>query len=170
MFTVHFPSSRPRFIGLLILTLVLFGLLVAGCSTDQNQFEFIAGEEAVIVLLRGEETASYRVRYTGNQPAEIQNVQTMIAGEILHVDVEQVRMINQDTDVVLVDNNVPEGQVFQVQPQDEIEFQVTFSGQSIGYNYLHGFRINFNIENTNLTFDVVDPEVPETYQYLIAVE
>lgn len=94
----------------------------------------------------------------------------MIAGEILHVDVEQVRVVTDDLDIVLDDNNVPEGQVLQVNPQDVLEMQVTFSGQSIGYNYLHGFRINFDIENENMTEDVVDPEVPDGYQYLVAVE
>lgn len=170
MLNVQKILSKNRLLLCLFVIVGFTGLVLAGCSSEQDQFELISGEEAVIVLLRNEEVGSYRVRYTGSQPAEILNVQTMIAGEILHVDVQQVRLINGDREVVLVDNNVPEGQVFQVQPQDEIEMQVTYLGQSIGYNYLHGFRINFDIENNNQTFDVVDPEVPETYQYLIAVE
>jgi hypothetical protein len=163
------PKKTSLFLRLLFIVAVL-GMLLTGCSSNQVQFDFFAGDEALIVLLREDETGSYQVRYTGNQPAQIRNIQTMIAGEILHVDVEQVRLINQNSEVLLVDNNVPEGQVFELQPQEEFNIQVTFSGQSIGYNYLHGFRINFDVDNNNTTEDIVDPEVPDGYQYLINVE
>lgn len=155
---------------LLLLAVLMISVLLASCNTDQSRFEFFAGDESVIVLLREDDLGTYQVRYIGSQPAQIRNIQTMIAGEILHVDVEQVRVVTENHDIVLVDNNVPEGQALQVNPQDVLEMQVTFSGQSIGYNYLHGFRINFDVEGENLTEDVVDPEVPDGYQYLVAVE
>ncbi|MFN2195441.1 MAG: hypothetical protein ACK2UW_04875 [Anaerolineales bacterium] len=142
---------------------------LVGCNSKQLPFEFVDGEKAVVVLVRNVDSGTYQVQYNGDQPAQIQNLQTMIAGQILHVDVQSVNLRLGDQAVTLVNNNVPEGENFVVQPGEILSIDVTYLGQSIGYNYLHGFRITYSANGESITQDATDPEQPD-YQYLIDVE
>jgi hypothetical protein len=158
--------SQRIILGLLYLVGVL---TLAGCSGSGSDFSIQSGDPVVVVLLRDEEPGRYTLTYEGKDPAQIRFLQTMIAGEILHVDVARVILHSGDNAVQLVNNNVPEGQEFHIMPGDNLEIEVVFSGQTLGFNYIHGFRINYDAGGENFTVDVVDPKSPE-YQFLIDVE
>lgn len=149
--------------------LLLTATILSGCNSSKQPFEFVDGEKAVVVLVRNVDTGSYQVQYNGDQPAQIQNLQAMIAGQILHVDVQSVNLRLGDQAVTLVDNNVPEGENFVVQPGETLSIDVYYLGQSLGFNYVHGFRITYTTNGQSITMDVTDPEIPD-YQYLIDVE
>jgi hypothetical protein len=155
--------------------LVVLGMLIifvwglSACAANQPKFELISGDEAVVVLLRGEESGTYRLSYEGNEAGQIQSVRPMIAGEILHVDVAQTLLRSGEQEVILDDNQVQEGQIFQLQPGAEFEIELTYRGQTIGYNYLHGFQITMATGEGNSMIEVIDPQAPD-YNYLIAVE
>lgn len=144
-------------------------LSLAGCNSNKPAFQFVDGEKAAVVLIRNIDNGSYQVQFNGDQPAQIQSLQVMIAGQILHVDVASVNLKLGDQTVTLIDNNVPEGERFVVQPGETLTVEVSYNGQSLGFNYVHGFRITYTTNGQTITLDATDPNLPD-YQYLIDVE
>jgi hypothetical protein len=150
-------------------TILLLVFSLVGCNSNNPAFQFVDGEKAAVVLIRNTDNGSYQVQYNGDQPAQIHSLQVMIAGQILHVDVANVNLRLGEQAVSLIDNNVPEGESFVVQPGETFTIDVSYSGQSLGFNYVHGFRMTYTANGQTSTLDVTDPELPD-YQYLIDVE
>lgn len=139
---------------------------------NQVPFTIQNGDESIVVLLRNTYDGRYTLEYTGNRPARVESLQVMLAGQILYVDVMEVRLIKGEEVVQVVQNQIIEGEGFELNPKDRFDVQVTFKGQSLApspsatYNYLYGFRITYNDGSGGRTSDVVD----EDYQYVIIVE
>jgi len=152
------------FLGLGLLAVIAVFVFVQMQNT--TPFVFVAGEEGLVVLLRNQGEGVYTLRYTGQQPAELVNMQVMMAGEILHLDVEQVRLVSNDHDVILEQNRIPEGQVFTLQPNTTLDVRITFSGQTLGFNYLYGFRIGLQEGERQRTVEIIDPD----FRYALIVE
>ena len=159
------PRTRFGWIGLGALALVL----LLGYLVYQNQqahlFTLERGDKALVILLRDTQDGVYTVRYNGRRPVDITGVQTMLAGEILHMDVEAVSLEDSTRQVVVVDNQAETP--FRVQPGATFRVRVTFSGQTLGYNYLYGFRLTYTGgSGAPRTFDATDQD----FRFLLTVE
>lgn len=165
-------NTRHRFgkLPIFVIFITFTAILIGGCTSNNIPFEFSGGDEQVVVLLRNDEIAEYQVTNKGNNPVEITSVLVKFAGEILHVIVDQTELQFNDQSVVLQKNDVPEGQNFLVEPGETFNIVTTLKGESIGFNYLSGFRITYKEDGNSNTVDVNDPDVPETYNYLVIVE
>ncbi len=134
-------------------------------SQQARLFTLTQGDEALVILLRDTQDGVYTLQYNGRQPVEITGVQTMLAGEILHMDVEGVSLESDSQQVAVVQNQVEEP--FRVQPGETFQVHVTFSGQTLGYNYLYGFRLTYTGGGgTPRTFDALDKD----FRFLLTVE
>jgi hypothetical protein len=149
-------------VGLVIIAVVVYFFVQ---NLNRESFVLTSGDVAVVVLIRSDETGTYTVEYKGDTPVQIKNLQVILAGQILHVDVTQVNLTTENQNVTLEKNNVPEGQQFIVNPGETFNIAVTYFGQTIGFNYMYGFRINYDEGDQNLTIDVMDKD-----KYLVAVE
>jgi hypothetical protein len=163
-------STSIGIILLVVLALIAIVIIYIQQTQNRKDFTFIDGEKAVIVLLRTEEHGRYTMEYSGEEPVQIKNLQVMLVGQILHVDVNQVVLRTANQEVTLVDNNVPADQPFQMLPGETVEVDVTFNGATLGFNYLYGFRISFDQSGVIQTVDAIDPDAPDKYNYLINVE
>lgn len=164
--TVQGTSSRNLWVGILILVVVVVAAYLIWQSQTRNQFQFQSGEQSLVVLLRSDKDGTYVLKYTGSQLAQIEGMQVMMAGEILHVDIEQVSLSLQGQQVVLENNRIPEGQQFSLAPQQTFDVTITFSGQTLGYNYVYGFQIDYRQDGRADTASVVD----EDFNYAVIVE
>lgn len=153
-----------------VIFFTLTAVISGGCSSNRIPFEFSGGDEQVVVLVRNDEIAEYQVTNTGRNSVEITSILVKFAGEILHVTVDQTELRLNDQNIILEKNNVPEGQVFVVQPGETFNIFTTIKGESIGFNYLSGFRITYQVDGNINTVDVNDPDIPENYNYLVIVE
>jgi len=134
----------------------------------QNRHTFViaAGETDVIVLLRNEKEATYRIKHESRQPVDLQTLQVMLAGQILHVDVKQVTLVHGGQEVVLEpDGSLPAGTEMKLAPGDLFDVRVTMIGQTTGGNYLYGFRLGYAAGNRTRTDELV-----LEYEYKIFVE
>lgn len=122
---------------------LLFSILLASCSVvNPDPFVMVAGDEQLVVLMRNDKDGFYQVRYEGRQPTQLQSLHVMLGGQILHVDVVEVAIIQNGAEVILKgDMSIPDGSQVIFQPGEEFEVRVTYHGQSLGGNYMYGFRI-----------------------------
>ncbi len=157
--------TQVGWIGLGALALlVLLGYLVYQ-NQQAHLFTLERGDEALVILLRDTQDGVYTVRYNGRRPVDITGVQAMLAGEILHMDVEAVSLEDSTRQVAVVDNQAETP--FQVQPGATFRVRVTFSGQTLGYNYLYGFRLTYSSGGgAARTFDATDKD----FRFLLTVE
>jgi hypothetical protein len=126
----------------------------------------LGGDEQLLVLLRNERDGNYQVRYEGREPAELQSLHVMLGGQILHVDVKQVAVVHNGQEVILEGNGtLPEGSQIILAPDDEFDVRATFLGQTLGGNYMYGFRIGFGEDPDAEPFDLV-----AEFDYAIIVE
>jgi len=140
----HIIGNSPRgTVWLVISAVVLVGIVVASCSVvNPDPFVMVGGDEQLLVLMRNDKDGYYQVRYEGRQPGELQSLHVMLGGQILHVDVVEVTIIQGENEVVLQgDGRLPEGSQVILEPGEEFEVRVTFHGQTLGGNYMYGFRI-----------------------------
>ncbi len=158
-------SAQIGVMAVISLVVIAFVVYLVIQNLNQESFTLTGGDEAVVVLIRSDETGKYNVEYTGKSPGEIKNLQVILAGQILHVDVNQVSLTKENQEVILEKNNVPEGQQFVLNPGETFTVSVTYFGQTLGYNYMYGFRINYDDGGRNQTIDVMDKD-----KYLVDVE
>jgi hypothetical protein len=140
----HIIGNSPRgTVWLVISAVVLVGIVVASCSVvNPDPFVMVGGDEQLLVLMRNDKDGYYQVRYEGRQPGELQSLHVMLGGQILHVDVVEVIIMQGENEVVLQgDGRLPEGSQVILEPGEEFEVRVTFHGQTLGGNYMYGFRI-----------------------------
>ena len=140
----HIIGNSPRgTVWLVISAVVLVGIGVVSCSVvNPDPFVMVGGDEQLLVLMRNDKDGYYQVRYEGRQPGELQSLHVMLGGQILHVDVVEVTIIQGENEVVLQgDGRLPEGSQVILEPGEEFEVRVTFHGQTLGGNYMYGFRI-----------------------------
>jgi hypothetical protein len=159
-------SSQMLWIGLGLVVVVALVALVIYQMQTRIPFSILGGEQPLVVLVRTDEQGLYSLRYTGGEPAQIKGVTVMLAGENLRVDVKSTTLRAGSQSVTLEKNQVPAGQAFRVEPQQTFEAQVNFYGQTIGYNYVYGFRITYESGGRERTVDVIDKD----YKYLVTVE
>jgi hypothetical protein len=141
--SANVSDSAGGKINLVIVVVLLIGIALSSCSiVDSDPFVMVGGDEELLVLMRNDEDGYYQVRYEGRQPAELHSLHVMLGGQILHVDVVQVTIIQGENEVVLNgDATLPDGSQVVLEPGEEFEVRVTFHGQSLGGNYMYGFRI-----------------------------
>jgi hypothetical protein len=155
--------------GLRLIAAAVFilGLTLASCSlVDSEPFVMVGGDEQLVVLIRNEKEGSYQVRYEGRNPAELQSLQVMLGGQILHVDVAQVVIVQEGNEVILEgDGTLPEGSQVMLTPGEEFIVRVTFLGQSLGGNYMYGFRIVYGDDPGAEPVDLI-----AEYDYAVIVE
>jgi hypothetical protein len=133
---------------------------------SQPMFRLQQGEKSLLVLLRNEDQAAYQVQYTGRRPTELKSLQVMLAGKILHVDVVEVALARPGEELVLLgDGSLPEGRQWLLQPGDTFSVRITFRGQTLGYNYLYGFRMLLASGDQERTYELV-----LDFDYAIQVE
>ncbi len=125
------------------------------------------GKKDLLVLIRDEEEGIYRLKYEGRKPVKLQALQVMLAGQVLHVDLKQVALVRADQRVILEQpkGTLPSGVEFSLNPGDEFEVRILFHGQSIGGNYLYGFRLDYLQANRSDTYDLV-----LEYEYSVVVK
>lgn len=158
-------TTQIAIIAVIVLAVIAIGVYLLVQNVNRDSFILTDGDVAVVVLLRTEEVGRYTVEYQGSSPASIKNLQVILAGQILHVDVSQVSLATENQSITLENNNVPEGQQFLVNPGESFSVSVTYLGQTLGFNYVYGFRINYDEANQNTTIDVMDKD-----KYLVNVE
>lgn len=152
---------------------IVIGVLLAAAiggylwlNQDRQTFELQGGEKNLLVLIRNEKQGFYRVRYSGRQPIDLRSLRVMLAGQVLHVDVKEVTLLKGEQEVSLNgDGSLPEGSAFSLAPGEAFEVRVTFQGQTLGGNYLYGFRIGYDTGGRQGEYELV-----LEYQYAIVVE
>jgi hypothetical protein len=139
-----------------VLVLVAIVALVWQTQT-RAAFVLQDGQDQLLVLIRNDASGVYQVQYRGRQPVQLQSIKTMLAGQILHVDVREVAVSKESAEVVLEQpaGALPEGHEISLQPGDVFNIRVTLRGQSIGGNYLYGFRIGYQNGGSEQTFELV---------------
>ena len=153
-------------VGISIIILVIgFGL--TGCSgLNPDPFVMVGGDEQLLVLLRNEKDGNYQVRYEGREPTELNSLKVMLGGQILHVDVQQVVIVLNDQEIVLEpDGAVPANAQVTLAPEDEFDVRVTYKAQTLGGNYMYGFRIGYGDDPQAEPFDLITE-----FDYAIIVE
>ncbi|HEX6302697.1 MAG TPA: hypothetical protein VFZ76_00795 [Anaerolineales bacterium] len=163
-------GSLPRipWIWLLVSALVIVAIVIVVLQTQTRQgFVLQAGERELLVLLRNDASGVYQVEYQGRGQIELQSIKPMIAGQILHVDVRQVSVSKDSNEAVLEQpaGTLPAGQEITLQPGDDFIIRVTLRGQSVGGNYMYGFRIGYQDGASEEIF-----ELTMDFDYEIIVE
>jgi hypothetical protein len=154
-------QSRGRAPGitwvlLVVGVLAVIGVVFAVLRTRTGQaFVLKQGDKEVLVLIRNDAEASYQLQYQGRGSVELRSIQPMLAGQILHVDVKQMVVSRGEPEIVVEpDGKLPEGSAITLQPGDVFDVKVTLLGQSIGGNYMYGFRIGYESGSSEQTFEV----------------
>lgn len=153
-------GSAPQipWIWLVAGALVLVAIVALVWQT-QTRAAFVLhdGQDELLVLIRNDASGVYQVQYRGRQPIRLQWIKPMLAGQILHVDVKEVAVSKESTEVVLEQpaGALPEDQEILLEPGDVFNIRVTVRGQSIGGNYLYGFRIGYQDGTGEQTFEMV---------------
>ncbi len=140
-------------VGVLMLAVAAF-FLMQGLSSEP--FVLLEGEEELLVLIRNDEEGVYRAQYAGRKPVDIESLQVMLAGQVLHVDVKEVALIREGQEVILKgDGTLPPGTQFNLKQDEAFDVRVTFLGQSIGGNYMYGFRIDYGDGGKTKAYELV---------------
>jgi hypothetical protein len=150
-----------------VVFILVLGLLAVGCSAiNSPSFDFVSGDEELVVLIRNQKDGNYRLRYDGRAATDLQSLQVMLGGQVLHVDVGSVvaKLNGQELELESV-GSLPAGSQATLNPGDEFDVQVTFYGRTLGGNYMYGFRINTGDESSSEEVDVI-----AEYDYVIVVE
>lgn len=139
-----------------VLVLVAIVALVWQTQT-RAAFVLQDGQDELLVLIRNDASGVYQVQYRGRQPVQLQSIKPMLAGQILHVDVREVAVSKDSAEVVLEQpaGALPEAHEISLQPGDAFNIRLTLRGQSIGGNYLYGFRIGYQDGGSEQTFELV---------------
>lgn len=129
--------------GFVLLGIFIFSLALSSCSVvNPDQFAIVGGDDQVLVLMRNDQDGFYQVSYAGRGPAELYSLHVMMEGQILHVDIVEVAVIQGENEVILAgDGTVPAGSQVNLEPGEEFTVRVTYHGQTLGGNYMYGFRI-----------------------------
>lgn len=161
---VRLPRSRkartmqtiPR-VWFLLCVILSLGVMLGSCSSfNPNPFIMMGGDEQLLVLLRNENDGHYQVQYDGRNPAELNSLHVMLGGQILHVDIKQVAILHNGQEVILEGNGtLPEGSQLMLNPGDEFEVRVTYIGQTLGGNYMYGFRIGYGDDPQAEPWDLI---------------
>lgn len=165
---IHGIVPGIPWIWLLVGVLVIIAIVIAVLQTQtQQSFLIQAGERELLVLLRNDATGVYQVEYQGRGQVELRSIKPMIAGQILHVDVKQVSVSKDSNEVVLEQpaGKLPAGHEIILQPGDVFVIRVNLLGQSVGGNYMYGFRIGYQDGASEETF-----ELTMDFDYEIIVE
>ena len=135
----NFPRAG---VWLVVSVILLLSIPLSACSVvNPDPFAMVGGDEQLLVLLRNDKDGHYQVRYEGRQPTELHSLHVMLGGQILHVDVVQVAIIQGENIVILEgDGKLPEGSQIFLAPDEDFEVRVTYHGQTLGGNYMYGFR------------------------------
>jgi hypothetical protein len=158
----------PKSVVWLALSTVLLVLIpLSSCSiVNPEPFAMAGGDEQLLVLLRNDKDGYYHVRYEGRQPTDLHSLHVMLGGQILHVDVVEVAIIQGENVVILEgDGTLPEGSQVVFAPDEEFEVRVTYHGQTLGGNYMYGFRIVFGDDPQAEPIDLI-----AEYDYAVIVE
>ena len=161
----HFLSI-PK-MGFYLLVVLILAFALSSCSiVSPDPFLMMEGDEQLVVLLRNEKDGNYLVRYEGRNPAELNSLHVMLGGQILHVDVKQVTIVHNGQEIILEgDGTLPAGSQMTLSPGDELEVRVTYLGQTLGGNYMYGFRIGFGDDPQAEPSDLI-----AEFDYAIIVE
>lgn len=121
-----------------------------------DTFVILNGEKELVVLIRSDKEASYRVEYKGRQPVELKGLQVMLEGQVLHADVQKVllRMDGQEYSLA-GDGTLPEGAALTLNSGDAFDVVVTMRGQNRGGNYLYGFQIVYTNGGKERTYRLI---------------
>jgi FtsP/CotA-like multicopper oxidase with cupredoxin domain len=126
---------------------------------NTDTFVILNGEKELVVLIRNDKEASYRVEYQGRQPVEIQGLKVMLEGQVLHSDVQSVVLRRDGQAYPLAgDGSLPEGDSLTLQPGEAFDVVVTLRGQNRGGNYLYGFQIVYSTGENERTYRLVSDE------------
>lgn len=149
------------------LVFLVLGIVVSACSiVNSPSFDFVSGDEDLVVLIRNQKDGNYRVRYEGPASTDLRALKVMLGGQILHVDVGKVVVIIDGQEYELrADGTLPEGSQVTLNSGDEFEVRVTYHGRTLGGNYMYGFRMNIRDENIEEEVDII-----AEYEYVIVVE
>ncbi|MEW6716221.1 MAG: hypothetical protein AB1345_01770 [Chloroflexota bacterium] len=135
-------------------------------TSTQNVFSIEEGNKELVVLLRNEEDGQYTLKYTGKRSAELTSLKVMLGGKIIHADVLEVGLAYQGMEVILnKDGSVPAGNEIMLAPGDVITVRVRFRGQTLGGNYLYGFRVGYALGGRERTYDLL-----LNMEYIVVVE
>lgn len=127
-------------ISIAVLALALLVYVMQG----QPRFSLVSGDPQVLVLLRNQKDGNYRLRYEGSRPVDLNSLQVKLEGQLLHVDVKPAVLLYNGQEYPLEpDGSLPPGTRLTLQPNDEFDVRVTYLGQTLGGNYLYGFRIGY---------------------------
>jgi hypothetical protein len=146
-------SNNRNLLWIGVGTVVLVFIVVAVFIWQQTSFpfSFVGGEENAIVLLRNPYDAEYQLEFTGEKPALLRRVLIQLESpqSVLHVDVEQITAIVGDQEVALDTSGYPpEGTQLTLQPGEIFTIRVTYYGQTIGAQYVYGFRLGYETNGT----------------------
>ena len=150
-------ASGVTWVLLVVGVLAVIGVVFAVLRTRTGQaFVLKQGDKEVLVLIRNDAEGNYQLQYQGRGPVELRSIQPMLAGQILHVDVKQMAVSKGGGPEIVVepDGKLPEGSAITLQPGDVFDVKVTLLGQSIGGNYMYGFRIGYESGSSEQTFEV----------------
>lgn len=150
-------TRRIPWLWIALGTIVLLAAVIFVWQAQVGQaFILQEGPQNLMVLIRNDKEGRYRVQYSGIQPVDLRSLHVRLAGQVLHVDVKQVVLSREGQEVLLQPNGrLPEGTEFTLQPNDTFDVLVTFRGQTLGGNYMNGFRIVYAMRDRERTFDLV---------------
>ena len=132
----------------------------------RDAFSMTEGEKNLLVLLRNDKSTQYRVQYNGRKPVKINSLQVMLEGQILHIDVVKVVLSYNGQELTLdPQGNLASGDELLVAPGGIFDVRVTYRGQTLGKNYMYGFRINYTAGDSQQTYELVTK-----YDFAIDVE
>lgn len=151
------PMPTIPKVWFLLCAFLIMSVFLGSCSAlNPDPFVMVGGDEQLVVLLRGEKNGLYQVQYDGRSPAELNSLHVMLGGQILHVDIKEVTIIHNGQEVILEGNGtLPEGSQIIFEPGDEFEVRVTYLGQTLGGNYMYGFRIGFGDDPQAEPWDLI---------------
>ncbi len=144
-------------------------IVVAGFVFWQSQgrvsFRMQDGEKQVLVLLRNRHDGHYTLEYTGSRPIRLREFYVMLAGEVLHMDVDAVTLRHKGQDYVVEAGQLPPDANLVLQPGDTLEVTVTYLGQTLGTNYVYGFRMGYELNGRQQVYDLT-----LEFEYAVFVE
>jgi hypothetical protein len=160
-------ALRSRWVWISISALAVLAVSVfLWWSQDRQAFVLEEGSKQLVVLIRSDQETVYRIRYAGRRPVNISSILVMLQGQLLHVDPIRIVLAKGDQEIVLAGNKIPAGTGFSVASGEVFDLRVTYRGQTLGGNYLYGFRIGYQEGERERTTDLV----LEREEYVIVVE
>ncbi|GEM_PF-2557985 len=143
-------SSSSKFLWIGVVTLVFIIVAAIVWRRTASPFEFVGGDESVIVLLRNDYAGNYQVRYIGDEPTTLNRVVPIIESpqRVLYVSIQDVFVVLSGKEIRLETGGyVPEGQTITLQPGETFTIKVVYYGEEIGGHYVYGFRLGYGPGN-----------------------